>query len=574
MAEPGEHVEIVIRIVPQGDDAFGLEMSGPGGNAGVQVARDDFLPPVLQQQLRQIGQRRPPAQDATQLGRTLYAHLFPPPLEANLERARAIAGPDPLRVFVHCELPEVAAVPWELLYDPRRRLFLALDPATGLVRQTKHAQPVAERETGTALRILALHVAPADAPTLELDAARQALEEALSGFIAAGQVTIDFVPAPVTAAALQERLAAERYDVLYFAGHSTDGTLLLEDEKRRQQPLPAAQLREMMQGQPPYLLVLSADNTGAPDGSRRRVRAAGGQEGPSPAAALVRAGVPLVVGMQTKIGDRAAAVFDVAFLGGLADGLPVDRAMTHARRQLYLRAGDRLDWVAPVLYTAGAPLGPLLATPAMAAAPRPELAGLAVSNVGGLASVDRYDVSSRRMNVQQTVETIGPQPDGPPASTGAGQTPPAGPATGERDFDFSFGTPGGFSTAPGATGGDPLPGRPGSGRRGLDEPAKTSSSPSSAAPSPANGTPAAEPAPSQVHAQLAELRAAIVAGRQAPRQKIETLALVERLGFAVADGDTDAARQLLPAVLDALPMNEELVAALARQLNLKPGGSS
>ena len=214
MVETSEHVEIMIRIVPQGNDAFGLEISGPSGEAGVQVARDEFLPPVLQQQLRQIGQRRSPVEDAAQLGRTLYAHLFPPPLEANLERARAIAGPDLLRLYVHCELPEVAAVPWELLYDPRRRLFLALDPATGLVRHTKVAEPVAEREAGTALRILALHVAPADAPTLELDAARQALEEALAGFVEAGQVSIDFVPSPVTAEALQERLAGEPYDVL------------------------------------------------------------------------------------------------------------------------------------------------------------------------------------------------------------------------------------------------------------------------------------------------------------------------------------------------------------------------
>ena len=105
----------------------------------------------------------------------------------------------------------------------------------------------------------------------------------------------------------------------------------------------------MLQGQPPYLLVLSADDTGAPDGSRRSPRRAGGQALPSLAAALVQAGVPLVVGMQAKIRERAAAVFDVALLGGLADGLPVDRAVTHARRQLHLRAGDRRDWVAPVL---------------------------------------------------------------------------------------------------------------------------------------------------------------------------------------------------------------------------------
>ncbi|GEM_PF-6838004 len=561
MVETSEHVEIMIRIVPQGNDAFGLEISGPSGEAGVQVARDEFLPPVLQQQLRQIGQRRSPVEDATQLGRTLYAHLFPPPLEANLERARAIAGPDLLRLYVHCELPEVAAVPWELLYDPRRRLFLALDPATGLVRQTKVAEPVAEREAGTALRILALHVAPADAPTLELDAARQALEEALAGFVEAGQVSIDFVPPPVTAEALQERLAGEPYDVLYFAGHSTDRALLLEDEQRRGRSLPVEQLREMLQGQPPYLLVLSADDTGAPDGSRRSPRRAGGQALPSLAAALVQAGVPLVVGMQAKIRERAAAVFDVALLGGLADGLPVDRAVTHARRQLHLRAGDRLDWVAPVLYTAGASLAPLLAAPAWTTGQRPELAGLAVSNVGGLASVDRYDLSSRRMNVQQTVEVLGSQ-----AATRdeAGEAPPGSLPGEDADLDFSFETPG----SPRPVAGTP----PGGGRRGIDEPPRVAGPPFRLA-GPSGDTAVTPAAPLAGGEQLDRLRAAIVNGRQTPRQKIEALALVEQLGFALADGDTAAARQLLRTLRGAAPLQDELLATLSQQLDSNPGGS-
>lgn len=559
MVETSEHVEIMIRIVPQGNDAFGLEISGPSGEAGVQVARDEFLPPVLQQQLRQIGQRRSPVEDAAQLGRTLYAHLFPPPLEANLERARAIAGPDLLRLYVHCELPEVAAVPWELLYDPRRRLFLALDPATGLVRHTKVAEPVAEREAGTALRILALHVAPADAPTLELDAARQALEEALAGFVEAGQVSIDFVPSPVTAEALQERLAGEPYDVLYFAGHSTDRTLLLEDEQRRGRSLPVEQLREMLQGQPPYLLVLSADDTGAPDGSRRSPRRAGGQALPSLAAALVQAGVPLVVGMQAKIRERAAAVFDVALLGGLADGLPVDRAVTHARRQLHLRAGDRLDWVAPVLYTAGASLAPLLAAPAWTTGQRPELAGLAVSNVGGLASVDRYDLSSRRMNVQQTVEVLG----SPAARDEAGEAPPGSPPGEDADLDFSFGTP----DSP-----RPVASTPPGGRRGIDEPPRVAGPPFRLA-GPSGDTAASPAAPLAAGDQLDRLRAAIVNGRQTPRQKIEALALVERLGFALADGDMAAARQLLRTLRGAAPLQDELIATLSQQLDSNQGGS-
>lgn len=568
MVRISEQVEITIRIVPEGNGQLGLQLSGPTGEAAVQVARDDFLPAALQQQLWPIGERRLWAEDAMRLGRELFTHLFPPPLDVHLERARALAGPEPLRLFVQSELPEVAAVPWELLYDPRRRLFLALDPATGLVRQAGPAAPAPEREPGATLRILALHVAPVDAPTLELEAARQALEEALSDFAGAGQVSLDFLPAPVTAAALQQRLAGERYDVLYFAGHTAEGALLLEDEQGRGQALPAEQLRQMLQDRPPYLVVLSADQTATPAGGRRPARRAGEKTAPSLAVTLVQAGIPLVVGMQTKIGERAAAVFDVALFGGLAEGLPVDRAVTHARRQLYLQAGERLDWVAPVLYTAGASLAPLLAPQARATVRRPELAGMAVSNVGGLASVDRFELSSRRMNVQQAVESIGPQTGA--TAPGEGAEPPAGARPAEEpDFDFS----------------DTALGRPGAGRRGLDAPvtgeglsfSRYGSPPLApqrrAGEAPA-GSPPAGPAPLPAASdQITQLRAAIVEGRQTPRQKIETLALVERLGFATADGDTAAAQQLLRAVLDAAPTHAELVAAVARQLNLTLGGS-
>ena len=62
-------------------------------------------------------------------------------------------------------------------------------------------------------------------------------------------------------------------------------------------------------------------------------------------------------------------------------------------------------------------------------------------------------------------------------------------------------------------------------------------------------------------------------GRQTPRQKIEALALVEQLGFALADGDTAAARQLLRTLRSAAPLQDELLATLSQQLDSNPGGS-
>jgi hypothetical protein len=572
MAEIRDKLDLTIHIAPQGEDAFRLQLSSPAGEAETQIARDAFLSPEFRQQLRQIDERRLWGEEATRLGRELYSHLFPTPLDANLERARALVGPDPLRLLVHCELPEVAAVPWELLFDPRRRLFLALDPATGLVRQTAQPETTPEWRAGTTLRILAVQPSPVDAPALDLEATRQALQEALSSFVEAGRVTIDFVPSPVTVETIEQRLAETPYDVLYFAGHSADRALLLENEQRRSHVLPAERLLQLLQRQLPRLAVLSADRTAAPTAGSGAARLRADDEASPPlAVALVQAGVPLVVGMQTAIRERAASAFDVALFGGLAEGLPVDRAVTHARRQLYLQASDRLDWVAPVLYTAGASLGPLVVSSARTATPRLEVAGLAVSNVGGLASVDRYDLNSRRMNVQQTVEVIGSQPA---ALAGeAGERPGRAPSPGDAGLDFSFGTPGGARPDPTTTPEDSPLSRPQGGRRGIDEPATAGSPPSRLAAGPSNGTPAAPAAPLPIGDQLDQLRMAVTGGQQTPRQKIEALALVEQLAFAAADGDAAAAQQLLRAVLDAAPLYVDLVTALARRLNLNLGGS-
>jgi tetratricopeptide (TPR) repeat protein len=66
------------------------------------------------------------------------------------------------------------------------------------------------------------------------------------------------------------------------------------------------------------------------------------------AATLVRRGVPAVVAMQYQITDSAAIEFSRAFYESLADGLPVDAAVTEAR--VAVSMGSMLEWGTPVLY--------------------------------------------------------------------------------------------------------------------------------------------------------------------------------------------------------------------------------
>src|SRR5690606_12081056 len=113
----------------------------------------------------------------------------------------------------------------------------------------------------------------------------------------------------------------------------------------------------------------------------------------------------------------------------------------------------------------------------------------------------------------------------------AGEAPPGSLPGEDADLDFSFETPG----SPRPVAGTP----PGGGRRGIDEPPRVAGPPFRLA-GPSGDTAVTPAAPLAGGEQLDRLRAAIVNGRQTPRQKIEALALVEQLGFALADGDTAA----------------------------------
>ena len=68
----------------------------------------------------------------------------------------------------------------------------------------------------------------------------------------------------------------------------------------------------------------------------------------STAATLVRRGVPAVVAMQYEITDGAAIEFSRDFYEALADGLPVDAAVTEARTAVSM--DSMLEWGTPVLY--------------------------------------------------------------------------------------------------------------------------------------------------------------------------------------------------------------------------------
>jgi hypothetical protein len=80
--------------------------------------------------------------------------------------------------------------------------------------------------------------------------------------------------------------------------------------------------------------------------------AAGSASAPlqSTAAELVRAGVPAVIANQLPISDSAATQLARSFYRALAEGLPVDWALSEARAMLGLSLFEALEWATPVLF--------------------------------------------------------------------------------------------------------------------------------------------------------------------------------------------------------------------------------
>ena len=64
---------------------------------------------------------------------------------------------------------------------------------------------------------------------------------------------------------------------------------------------------------------------------------------------LVQQGIPAVIAMQFEIADDVASTFAHEFYGALADGYPIDAAVTEARKAIFA-TGREVEWATPVLY--------------------------------------------------------------------------------------------------------------------------------------------------------------------------------------------------------------------------------
>lgn len=322
-------------------------INSPAGQAVTQVS----LPSSITQlaALKTVSTLASPNVKA--LGKSLFEGIFQGEVENCLARSldRALDEADGLRIRLRLnDVPELAGLPWEYLYDPSRQRFLALSEETPIVRYLE--LPVTDRILTVALplRILVMVADPSDVdPRLDSEAEWKRLADALETLRDAGLVILERLPTN-TLEALQTRLQQYEYHIFHFIGHgffdtiSNQSCLLVEDRAGKARKVTADLLVTILRDHRALRLVFLNSCEGGRN-SLQDIFAGTAQT-------LVQQGIPAVIAMQAAVTDNAAASLAPSFYRALANGYPVDAALAEARKALYVQ-NDTLEWATPVLFT-------------------------------------------------------------------------------------------------------------------------------------------------------------------------------------------------------------------------------
>src|SRR5215217_6459637 len=252
-----------------------------------------------------------------------------------------------LRLKLHVKPPNLTVLPWEFLYDPDRDEYLCFSRDTPIVRYTDLRQPVGRLTVEPPLRILGMVASPRDLDPLDIEHEKGLMDEAIEDLQADGLVKLTWLEGE-TWRDLQRAMRRDGpWHIFHFVGHgdfdlSAQEGLIAFTEKGtgRRHLLRSRDLARLLDGHPYLRLVFLNSCEGA--------RGSEGDPFSGTAATLVRRGIPAVVAMQYQITDEAAIEFSSAFYESLADGLPVDAAVTEAR--VAVSMDSMLEWGTPVLY--------------------------------------------------------------------------------------------------------------------------------------------------------------------------------------------------------------------------------
>jgi hypothetical protein len=298
--------------------------------AALLAGRSEFENTLL---LSSVVLRRNPSDEEKTIlatGKTLFAALLGSGEVAGRYRAAAAVADErgeELRIVLRIDAPELAALPWEAMYDEGAGSYVCR--RYQLVRHVPVASAAPPLAVRTRLRILGIVASPTGLDRLDARCERDQLASALSEPIKDGLVELVWAPS-ATWNGIQDQLMKGPWHAVHFIGHGDfdpdrdEGRLGLTAEDGTANVVEASRFVDLLrQAKPlPRLVVLNSCQGGAASTSDLFA---------GTAASLARSGVAAVTAMQYSVTDTAAIAFARGFYSALARARGIDEAVSSGR---------------------------------------------------------------------------------------------------------------------------------------------------------------------------------------------------------------------------------------------------
>ncbi len=324
-------------------------MDSPAGQQRQAEADGVTITAALRQQVRQLAARDLHRAEIVALGKELADALLPPQVAIMFGKSMVkLERDEGVRIRLKLDTYALADLPWEYVFWDDD--FLVLNRRVSLVRYEILGQPTSTLDPVSEypLRLVAVLASPNGVPSLDLPTERQNIVKALEALPIQPEFPGD------TMIALLDAFLRDAH-IFHFSGHGRfngdmgaaygtlegEGELLLAGDDGQVAAIAAEKIARIVADRGVRLAVLNACETGQRD-----------QVNPwtGVVPALTRKGIPAVIGMQFRVGDKNAITFSRTFYRALALGRSIDEAMTEGRIAVdTLGVKDERDWGAPVL---------------------------------------------------------------------------------------------------------------------------------------------------------------------------------------------------------------------------------
>lgn len=340
-----EYKNFNLRIESKNSEGYPVvvESEGMGETIGVFTLSPECQ--KIADELKDVAHLEPGSPLAMNLGSLLYQCLFQNKVGTMLYRSLGAVKDDEqgLRIRLRLTPSEIAALPWEVLYDQDAKCFLATSDKTPLTRYIELAEPIKALKIEPPVKVLTLIPGGSG---LDVEKEEQIITKALEQLPA---VEMRVLKDKVTRSAISSALNDEKYHILHFIGHGIfedhEGKLLINSEDDSEDRISASTFADFFRNHPSLKLVVLNSCQGATASASKELTGVAPQ--------LVARGIPAVIAMQYPISDTTALEFAKEFYLKLCSGWnrgQVDSAISHARNRINMDASEPLAFATPVLF--------------------------------------------------------------------------------------------------------------------------------------------------------------------------------------------------------------------------------